>query len=218
MIINKILIHCCNDSMAELVKRILDKPENILITSRSRIETVHTLLKGGVDVVIIECSGNEDEVMEILNEAGKKEIPPATIVIGPKTSRESAIEMVEHGCTYVVENMMELHSLDKLLQSMLEEKKRKKRKEQSAGDTIQIIRKLEMDKELKLSRRELEILYHLIQGKQNKSISKELGISEKTVKNHLWKIYRKFGVENRTELFNLLIQNCGCMQLVSNHN
>jgi hypothetical protein len=31
------------------------------------------------------------------------------------------------------------------------------------------------------------------------------GISDKTVKNHLWKIYRKLGVENRTQLFHLLI-------------
>lgn len=56
-----------------------------------------------------------------------------------------------------------------------------------------------------ISRREREVLVQLLGGKTNREISRELGISEKTVKNHLWKIYRKLNVENRTQLFNRLI-------------
>ena len=57
----------------------------------------------------------------------------------------------------------------------------------------------------RLSIREREVLTHLIGGKSNREISRELGISEKTVKNHLWKVYRKIGVRNRTQLFHQLI-------------
>jgi DNA-binding NarL/FixJ family response regulator len=56
-----------------------------------------------------------------------------------------------------------------------------------------------------VSRREKEILSHLLEGKSNREISRELAISEKTVKNHLWKLYRKLGVRNRTQLFHYLI-------------
>ena len=56
-----------------------------------------------------------------------------------------------------------------------------------------------------ISKREREVLIQLLGGKTNREISHELGISEKTVKNHLWKIYRKLDVENRTQLFNRLI-------------
>ncbi len=42
-------------------------------------------------------------------------------------------------------------------------------------------------------------------GKSNREISEALGISDKTVKNHLWKIYRKLGVGNRSQLFHKLI-------------
>ena len=56
-----------------------------------------------------------------------------------------------------------------------------------------------------ISRREKEILINLLWGRSNKEISLELEISEKTVKNHLWKIYRKLGVKNRTQLFHHLI-------------
>ena len=56
-----------------------------------------------------------------------------------------------------------------------------------------------------VSGREKEILSHLLGGKNNREISRELAISEKTVKNHLWKLYRKLGVRNRTQLFHYLI-------------
>ena len=57
----------------------------------------------------------------------------------------------------------------------------------------------------RISTREREVITHLLGGKSNREISRELGISEKTVKNHLWKAYRKIGVRNRTQLFHQLI-------------
>lgn len=56
-----------------------------------------------------------------------------------------------------------------------------------------------------VSKREKEILSHLLGGKNNREVALELRISEKTVKNHLWKLYRKLGVKNRTQLFHRLI-------------
>jgi DNA-binding CsgD family transcriptional regulator len=59
----------------------------------------------------------------------------------------------------------------------------------------------------KLSNREQEIVEQLLEGKSNKEISEALNISEKTVKNNLWRIYRKFGVDSRNKLFHLLVSN-----------
>lgn len=50
-----------------------------------------------------------------------------------------------------------------------------------------------------LSGRELEILDHLARGMPNKDIAERTCISEKTVRNHLSAIYRKLGVETRTQ-------------------
>jgi DNA-binding CsgD family transcriptional regulator len=35
-------------------------------------------------------------------------------------------------------------------------------------------------------------------------MAEQLGISERTVKNHLWRIYKKVGVEKRSQLFSML--------------
>jgi DNA-binding CsgD family transcriptional regulator len=49
-----------------------------------------------------------------------------------------------------------------------------------------------------LTRRELEVLRHLAQGKTNREIAELLVISEHTVINHLSHIFAKIGVDNRT--------------------
>ncbi|MGD8902892.1 MAG: response regulator transcription factor [Anaerolineae bacterium] len=50
-----------------------------------------------------------------------------------------------------------------------------------------------------LSPREMEILQHIAQGKSNKEIAYDLGISRQTVKNHMTSILRKLAVNDRTQ-------------------
>jgi NarL family two-component system response regulator LiaR len=49
-----------------------------------------------------------------------------------------------------------------------------------------------------LTKRELEILARVAEGKSNAAIARELWVTEQTVKFHLSNIYRKLGVANRT--------------------
>ena len=50
-----------------------------------------------------------------------------------------------------------------------------------------------------LTPKELDVLSRVARGLSNKEISKELWLSEQTIKFHLTNIYRKLGVSNRTE-------------------
>ena len=50
-----------------------------------------------------------------------------------------------------------------------------------------------------LTPKEREVLMLLVDGLSNKEISNALGVKEITVKKRLGKIYRKFGVSNRTQ-------------------
>jgi DNA-binding NarL/FixJ family response regulator len=51
----------------------------------------------------------------------------------------------------------------------------------------------------KLSRRQNEILSLVAQGHANKMIAYQLGVSEKTVRNHLTHVFRKLNVQCRTQ-------------------
>lgn len=55
-----------------------------------------------------------------------------------------------------------------------------------------------------LSIREKEVLNFISKGYSNKDIATALFISEKTVKTHLYNIYKKLGISRRTEAISLL--------------
>jgi len=58
----------------------------------------------------------------------------------------------------------------------------------------------------KVTHRQMEIINYILSGSSNKEISHKLGISERTVENHIFNIYNKTGVDNRVELFNTAVK------------
>ncbi|HZD60295.1 MAG TPA: LuxR C-terminal-related transcriptional regulator [Anaerolineae bacterium] len=79
--------------------------------------------------------------------------------------------------------------------------------EKAQNDSAQAQERLHEAKELlaataksaPLSPRELEILSCLSEGKTSPQIAEELHLSAKTVKNHLYRIYKKLGISSRKE-------------------
>jgi two-component system, NarL family, response regulator LiaR len=71
------------------------------------------------------------------------------------------------------------------------------------GDPFAVYGELETPRraseDLGLSEREASLLATLARGLSNQEIGKELWITEQTVKFHLTNVYRKLGVENRTQ-------------------
>jgi len=58
-------------------------------------------------------------------------------------------------------------------------------------------------KKYEITRREAEIILEICKGKSNRQISEELFITLQTVKDHIYRIYSKTGVNNRVQLTNL---------------
>jgi DNA-binding CsgD family transcriptional regulator len=59
-----------------------------------------------------------------------------------------------------------------------------------------------------LSHRELQVAECAAQGHSNKQIADQLGLSEHTIKNYLFRTFEKLGVSNRVELLFLLFKEC----------
>jgi DNA-binding CsgD family transcriptional regulator len=62
---------------------------------------------------------------------------------------------------------------------------------------------------LGLSKRETEVLAWVMQGKDNKIIAAQLGVGTTTVRGHLESIYRKWGINSRTEAIAQALQKLG---------
>ncbi len=52
----------------------------------------------------------------------------------------------------------------------------------------------------KLSKRQKQLILMLDQGMSNRDIAEALGISEHTVKVHLWRLFKRIGVNSRTQM------------------
>lgn len=63
-----------------------------------------------------------------------------------------------------------------------------------------------------LTRRETEILCHLAEGRSNKMIARELGISDGTVKLHVKSILRKLEVHSRVEAAVIAVERGLCQK------
>jgi DNA-binding NarL/FixJ family response regulator len=51
-----------------------------------------------------------------------------------------------------------------------------------------------------LSKREHEIVSKVAEGMKNREIAELLGVSEHTVKNHLFRVFERLGISSRAEL------------------
>jgi FixJ family two-component response regulator len=59
----------------------------------------------------------------------------------------------------------------------------------------------------KLTPREHEVLFHVMQGKRNRRIADDLGIDERSVKRHRTNLMRKLGVTSVAELVQLAVES-----------
>lgn len=62
-------------------------------------------------------------------------------------------------------------------------------------------------REHRITSREGDLIRLILQGKSNKEIEYELGIAFSTVKNHLYNVYRKCGVNSRAQLIHRLLHD-----------
>ena len=62
---------------------------------------------------------------------------------------------------------------------------------------------------LGLSQRETEVLFWVMQGRDNKAIAANLSVGISTVRKHLESIYQKLGVQSRTEAIAQALEKLG---------
>ncbi len=60
---------------------------------------------------------------------------------------------------------------------------------------------LDAHQDVKLTKREIEVLTHVIQGKSSREVADTLFVSKRTVDFHLANVYDKLHVNNRVQAF-----------------
>ncbi len=162
-------------------------------------------LRAGADVVELSQLGQLDsatrshgkpelfcldlKLPDTLGVSGVKEIksrfpliPLAVISSSPASDYEE--QCIEAGADIYIEKSAGANEITSALKTLLADDS--EQDEAESGST-------------KLSKRQKQLILMLDQGLSNREIAEKLGISEHTVKVHLWRLFKRLGVNSRTQ-------------------
>lgn len=84
------------------------------------------------------------------------------------------------------------------------ESSRLRRLVHAAGDELSLVLSARLDPASVLTRREREVARLIAGGRSNREVAEQLVVSERTIDNHLYRVFRKLGVASREELVGLV--------------
>jgi DNA-binding NarL/FixJ family response regulator len=169
------------------------------------VEAAKCVQKLKPDVLLLDISMPRRTGLEILSELATSASRVRTIILAANIEKSQILEALQHGIRGVV--MKECAS-DVLMESI---------RTVMAGhywigrervfDILRAVRDLQAapvseraQNRYGLTPRELQIVAKVVAGCTNVEISKDLSVSERTVKHHLTSIFDKVGVSTRLEL------------------
>ncbi|MBM4320154.1 MAG: response regulator transcription factor [Deltaproteobacteria bacterium] len=186
----------------ELITRRLQALELEVLPCSDSKEALKALLDQRFDLLVTDLQMAPMDGLELLRVVRMLEYKLPVIVITGYASKRNAIEALNLGANRMLEKPFATAQLEEMVQEVLGETMQAAQPASSENRSVRLASFLET---LPISRREREILTKLVQGMTNREIADSLVISERTVKNHLVNIYQKLEVENRSQLFNMIL-------------
>jgi DNA-binding NarL/FixJ family response regulator len=162
------------------IKEISPQTEVVILTMFDKEEFLFWVIKAGASGYLLKDSPSHEVIraIRIVSRGESMLHPSMTRKLLTEYSNHSTLSIDQQNNTYLAEEK----------QSIEWGKKDRKSSES-------------------LSPRESEVLQLLVDGKTNKEIAERLYISDKTVKIHVNKIYKKFKVKSRSQAIIYAIQN-----------
>ncbi|NSW83236.1 MAG: response regulator transcription factor [Syntrophothermus sp.] len=136
----------------------------------------------------------------------KKEMPETDIIALTVYEDEQVVEMVKAGVSaYVLKDV----GPDELTSTIFKVREGNVIIHPRVAGQVakELVRQNRKRDEMKLTKRERDVLELLVKGYSNKEVAAALFISEKTVKNHLTSIFRKLEVKDRTQAVIYALKN-----------
>lgn len=113
------------------------------------------------------------------------EIP--LVVLSAMPSGEARDTCLEAGADLYIEKSTDTSEISAAIQDIM--------KSDNGDDDAEVV----VIGDIKLSKRQKQLILMLDRGLSNRDIAAELSISEHTVKVHLWRLFRRLGVKSRTQ-------------------
>lgn len=185
----------------------LDGSMKVISEAQDGIDCLNKLNEKLPDILLLDINMLNKNGLEVLQEIRNNEIPIKVMILTMHNEIDYLLRAIEIGADgYASKNIkfeelkeaidLIIHGenfIQKELLPLLNSKIEKKNEE--------------LDKIKSLTKRELEVLKNIAFGNSNREIATSLKISERTVKNHIFNIFKKIAVTDRTQAAVFAIRN-----------
>jgi DNA-binding NarL/FixJ family response regulator len=193
---------------SELLARALTRIKMLTIL-RCTINFDQTLeaivdLQPDVAVIGLHLADGPYKALELLRRLRDLSAKTRCVLLIDDAEREGVIDAFRAGARGIFRRSMPMHLLARCIGAV-----HKGQIWANSADVLKVVEALQMALPFKgvnargealLTKREQELVPLVANGLTNREISTELGVSEHTIKNHLFRIYDKLGISSRVEL------------------
>jgi DNA-binding NarL/FixJ family response regulator len=169
-------------------------------------ETLEAILGLRPDVAVLglHFANNAYKGLELLRRLRDASVKTRCIVLADETEQEGIIEAFRAGASGIFRRSTPTSLLPRCINAV-----HRGQIWANTADVLQVVKALQAAMPFKgvnsrgealLTKREQELVPLVANGLTNREISSELGVSEHTIKNHLFRIYEKLGISSRVEL------------------
>lgn len=159
------------------------------------------------DVLLLDINMPNMNGLEVLQQIKDKKIDVKVLVLTVHNEVEYLLKAVDIGVNGYLLKDSESSELKKAILAVVDGEDYIQPSLIPVLNAKMIDRDTDSEKIEKLTKRELEVLKLLAVGMYNKEVAEKLGISERTVKNHVSNIFKKICVTDRTQAAVFAIRN-----------
>lgn len=205
----RVLIADDHKMVREGLRRILEFDGEIQVIDEADNgeECIKKIRSSKPDIVLLDINMPVMNGIEALQEIRKKKLKTKVIILTVHNEIEYLLRAVDIGIDGYVLKDSDAHELIRAVTSVYEGDKFIQPSLIPLLNSKLIARDLDAERLEQLSKREIEVLKLVAVGMLNKEIGVELGISERTVKNHLSSIFKKIDSSDRTQAAVFAIRN-----------
>lgn len=205
----RVLIADDHKMIREGLRRILEFDGEIQVIDEADNgeECIKKIRSSKPDIVLLDINMPVMNGIEALQEIRKKKLKTKVIILTVHNEIEYLLRAVDIGIDGYVLKDSDAHELIRAVTSVYEGDKFIQPSLIPLLNSKLIARDLDAERLEQLSKREIEVLKLVAVGMFNKEIGVELGISERTVKNHLSSIFKKIDSSDRTQAAVFAIRN-----------
>jgi len=165
------------------------------------------------DVVLMDSETGDCELLDVVHSIQERSATTEVVVLATDLPPRRLAAMEDAGAVGVLSESLGAEEMAAAVRKAAAGEVLFTREQRLA---IKAWRKTIGDRLPTLTEREWDIWAAVLEGKRNRDIANRFGLSNNTIKNQLSHVFEKLGVNSRTELFRLTIDN-GLEEVVARH-